>query len=139
MTGKSVAATILIVAVVGAVLLATTVTSSGLGDRAEAVLDDPASFTGERVTVRGELSSYYPRAFTLGGGWLNGDELLVLVDELDRLPEAIRDRADDIDVRVTGVVGRKDDRIELVPGEQFEPFEDGVPYVRADQVEILEG
>lgn len=137
--GKSVLGLVLVVGVASAAVLATVVASDGLDDRATAVLDDPAAFTGERVTVRGELSSYYPEAFTLGGGWLNGDELLVLVDELKALPQPIRDRANGIEVRVTGVVGRKDDSVELVPGERFEPFEDGVPYIRADRVEILAG
>ena len=126
---------VVVLAIVGVLVIAAA--NDGLGDRAEAVLDEPEEFVGERVEVSGELSSYYAGAFTLGGGWLNGDELLVLVDELDDLPQPIRDRADDVDVRVVGVVGRKDESIELVPGEQFEPFDDGTPYVRASRVELV--
>lgn len=109
----------------------------GLGDRAETIVEEPDAFVGERVEISGELSSYYPDAFTLGGGYLDRDELLVSVEELDELPEVIRDRVDGLDVRVVGVVDRLDERLEIVAGEAVEPFEEGTPYVRAARVEII--
>jgi len=107
-----------------------------VGDRAEAVAEDPDEFLGQRVTVRGEVASFFPGAFTLGDStW--GDELLVVPAEGVELPRVISMRAERPDVEVTGVVRRKDDEVELVGGEEFEPYEgDGI--VRATSIEVLE-
>lgn len=137
--GKTAVVFVVLLTLAAAAVAVAAIADDGLGDRAEAVLEDPQSLVGQRVTVRGELSSYFPNALTLGGGWLNNEELLVVVDDFDQLPEPVRERRDDIDVRVTGVVGIKDDSLELVPGRQFEPFEDGAPFVRAQRIEVLEG
>lgn len=37
-----------------------------LGDRAEAIVDEPERFVGERVTISGEVEKFYPDGFTLG-------------------------------------------------------------------------
>ncbi len=137
-TRKLIVGVVLLVAVVAVGVTLTGILDDGLGDRAESILEEPEEFVGERVEVEGELSSFYPGAFTLGGGFLNDDELLILVERDRPLPQALQDRRDDVRVRVTGVVGRKSEAVELVPGERFEPFDDDAPYVRADRVEVIE-
>ena len=98
--------------------------------------DAPEERIGEQVTLTGEVASFYPGAFTLGDSTF-GDELLVVPGRGTALPPVIRRRAGTPQVEVTGTVLRKGEGVELVPGEQFEPF-DGQPYVRADRVTVLE-
>ncbi len=107
----------------------------GLGGRAEAIAEEPEEFFGQRVTVTGEVESFYPGAFTIGDGTY-GEELLVVPAAGVELPRAIRLRAARPDVRVTGVVERKGENVELVPGEEFEPLE-GAPFVRATSIELV--
>jgi hypothetical protein len=108
-----------------------------LGERAEAIAEDPEEFFGQRVTVTGEVESFYPGAFTLGDGTY-GEELLVVPAEGVALPRVIRLRSARPDVRVTGTVERKGENVELVPGEAFEPLE-GAPFVRATRIELVQG
>lgn len=134
---KTIAIIAALAAVAVVVVVAVIFADDGLDDRAEAVLEEPEEFYGERVEVEGNLSSFYDGAFTLGGGLFNQDELLVVHDGVDDLPAPVRNRRDDAEVRVVGVVERNRQGLELIPGERFEPFEDG-PYVRAQQVSLEE-
>jgi hypothetical protein len=134
---KALAALVGVLVVAGIAWLAVELaTDEDVGERAEAIAEDPEEFLGQRVTVTGEVDSFFPGAFTLGDStW--GDELLVVPAEGVELPRVIRLRAATPEVRVTGVVRRKDDEVELVGGEEFEPYEgDGI--VRAERIEVLD-
>ena len=106
-----------------------------VGDRAEAIAEEPEEFLGQRVTVTGEVESFFPGAFTLGDStW--GEELLIVPAEGVELPRVIRMRAARPDVEVTGIVRRKGDEVELIPGEEFEPYE-GEGMIRATRIKLL--
>lgn len=107
-----------------------------IGSQAEAILEEPGDFVGDQVTVRGEVESFFPGAFTIGDStW--GEEMLIVARGRVAIPETIESRAGRPDVRVTGVVRMKDDSTEILGGEQFEPFE-GEPYIDAARIEIVE-
>jgi hypothetical protein len=106
------------------------------GDRAEAIAEDPGEFLGQRVTVTGEVESFFPGAFTLGDStW--GEELLVVPAEGVELPRVIRMREARPDVEVRGEVQRAGEGIELVGGEEFDPYE-GEGVIRATRIEVVE-
>ena len=123
-----------LVAVVG-IGIALLADDEDLGPQAEQVVDDPNELIGEQVTLTGQVESFFPGAFTLGDSTF-GDEVLVVPGPGAELPEVIRLRAGTPRVEVAGTVLRKGEGVELVPGEQFEPF-DGQPYVRADRISVL--
>ncbi len=117
---------------VGLVVYELTV-AEDLGDRAEAVVDDPEPFLGERVTIAGEVEKFYPDGFTLGETtW--GDELLVVPAEGTSVPRVITLREARPRVEITGTVYRNEGA-EALPGPLFEVFE-GKPYVRASRIEV---
>lgn len=109
--------------------------SEDLGDRAEAIVDDPDRFVGEQVTIAGEVEKFYPGAFTLGETtW--GDELLIVPEGEASLPRVITQRAGRPRVEIAGTVYRSEG-IYRVPGARFEAFR-GKPYVRASGIEIVQ-
>ena len=108
-----------------------------VGPQAERVVDDPAELMGEQVTVTGQVESFFPGAFTLGDSTF-GEEVLVVPGQGVELPPVIRLRAGTPRVEIAGTVLRKEEGVELIPGEQFEPF-DNQPYVRAERIDLLDG
>lgn len=109
--------------------------SEDLGDRAEAIVDDPGRFVGEQVTIAGEVEKFYPGAFTIGETtW--GDELLIVPASDASLPRVITQRAGRPRVEIAGTVYRSEG-IYRVPGRRFEAFR-GKPYVRASGIEIVD-
>jgi hypothetical protein len=121
--------------VAGGWLIVGAASDEELGERAEAIAEEPEESFGRSVTVTGEVESFYPGAFTIGDGSY-GEELLVVPAGGVELPRVIRLRAARPEVRVTGTVERKDEDVELVPGGAFEPLE-GAPFVRATRIELL--
>lgn len=106
-----------------------------VGSTAEAILEEPERFAGKRVTVTGEVESFFPRAFTLGDStW--GDELLIFAPARVSIPRPIRRREARPRVRISGTVRINDDRLDLVPGA--DPF-DGEPYVEATRIAVVPG
>lgn len=104
-----------------------------LGDRAEAIVDDPERFVGERVTISGEVEKFYPDAFTLGETtW--GDELLIVPGDGTRVPRVIMLRAAQPRVEITGTV-RRNDGADALPRPLFEAFA-RKPYVRASRIDV---
>ena len=104
-----------------------------LGDRAEAILDEPERFVGERVTIAGEVEKFYPDAFTLGETtW--GDELLIVPADGTSVPRVITRREARPHVQITGTVHRNQGGVAL-PGPRLEPFA-GKPYVRATSIDV---
>lgn len=109
--------------------------SEDLGDRAEAIVDDPDRFVGEQVTIAGEVEKFYPGAFTIGETtW--GDELLIVPAADASLPDVITRRAGRPHVEIAGTVHRSEG-IYRVPGPRFEAFR-GKPYVQASGIEITD-
>jgi len=130
------AAALLTLLLLGGVVIYQLVDDEDLGERAEEIAEEPEELLGERVTITGQVESFFPGAFTLGAStW--GEELLVVPAEGVRLPRVIQMRAATPDVSVTGVVERKGDQVELVGGEEFEPYE-GEGIVRASDIQVLE-
>lgn len=106
-----------------------------IGSRAEAILEDPDEFVGDTTTVTGTVESFFPGAFTLGDStW--GEEMLIATEGAE-VPPVISQREGRPRVRVTGVIRIKDDSLELVGGEEGEPFE-GDPYLRATRIDVVE-
>lgn len=106
-----------------------------LGDRAEAIVEDPDRFIGEQVTIAGEVEKFYPEAFTLGETtW--GDELLIVPEGDASVPRVIARRAARPRVEIVGTVHRSEG-IHRVPGPRFEAFR-GKPYVQASGIEIVD-
>ncbi len=109
--------------------------SEDLGDRAEAIVDDPDRFVGEQVTIAGEVEKFYPGAFTIGETtW--GDDLLIVPASDASLPRAITQRAGRPRVEIAGTVYRSEG-IYRVPGPRFDAFR-GKPYVQASGIEITD-
>lgn len=133
---KAMLALVGLVGLVGAgVLIYEFANSEDLGDRAEAIVDDPDRFVGEQVTIAGEVEKFYPGAFTLGEAtW--GDELLIVPAGDTSVPRVITQRAPHPHVEISGTVYRSEG-IYRVPGPRFEAFR-GEPYVRASRIEITE-
>ncbi len=106
-----------------------------LADGAEAIVDEPDRFVGERVTISGEVEKFYPDAFTLGETtW--GDELLIVPADRTRVPRVITLRAAQPRVEITGTV-RRNDGADALPGTLAEAFQ-GKPYVRASRIELTD-
>lgn len=61
--------------------------------------------------------------------------MLIVPRRVALLPDVIRLRQGRPRVRVTGTVAIKDDSVELVGGEQYEPFE-GKPYIEAEEIAV---
>lgn len=109
--------------------------SEDLGDRAEAIVDEPDRFVGEQVTIAGEVEKFYPGAFTIGETtW--GDELLIVPVSDTSLPRVITQRAARPRVEIAGTVYRNEGT-HRVPGPRFEAFR-GKPYVRASGIEVVD-
>lgn len=109
--------------------------SEDLGDRAEAIVDDPDGFIGEQVRIAGEVEKFYPGAFTIGETtW--GDALLIVPASDASLPRVITQRAAHPRVEISGTVYRSEG-IHRVPGPRFEAFR-GKPYVQASGIEIVD-
>ena len=125
---------LLALVVIGAGLVVYELTAGeDLGDRAEAIIDDPERFLGERVTIAGEVEKFYPQGFTLGETtW--GDELLIVPAEQTSVPRVITRRSARPRVDVTGTVHRNEGA-EALPGPLLEVF-GGKPYVRASRIEV---
>jgi len=106
-----------------------------IGNRAEAILEDPEEFVGDTTTVTGTVESFFPEAFTVGDStW--GEEMLVATEGAE-VPPVISRREGRPRVRVTGTIRIKDDSLELVGGEAGEPFE-GEPYLQATRIDVVE-
>ena len=104
-----------------------------LGERAEAIVDDPERFVGERVTIAGEVEKFYPDAFTLGETtW--GDELLIVPAGRTSVPRVITRRDARPHVQITGTVHRSQGG-DALAGARLEAFA-GKPYVRATRIEV---
>lgn len=109
--------------------------SEDLGDRAEAIVDDPARFVGEQVTIAGEVEKFYPGAFTIGETTWR-DELLIVPASEASLPRVITQRARRPRVEIAGTVYRSEG-VHRVPGPRLEAFR-GKPYVQASHIEIAD-
>lgn len=131
-----IALVVALVAVVGVALVVYEFAhTDDLGDRAEAIVDDPERFVGERVTISGEVERFYPDAFTLGETtW--GDELLIVPADRTRVPRVITLRAARPRVEITGTVHRNDGA-DALPRPLVEPFA-GKPYVRASRIDVID-
>lgn len=109
--------------------------SEDLGDRAEAIVDDPDRFVGEQVTIAGEVEKFYPGAFTIGETTWD-DELLIVPASDASLPRVITQHAGHPRVEIAGTVYRSEG-IYRVPGPRFEAFR-GKPYVQASGIETVD-
>jgi hypothetical protein len=98
------------------------------------VADEPEDYLGQTVTISGEVEERWARAFTIGGGAL-GEEVLVLPKAGVTVPPVTTDdRADDV-LQVTGTVRVVDDDNRAALGDEFDAW-DGEPAIIATSVKM---
>jgi hypothetical protein len=109
--------------------------NSGLGDRAEAIVDHPERFVGERVTIAGRVATFYRDAFTIGEGTTGAMLLIVPRDGTD-IPRVLARHTGHPQVEIVGTVHR-DEGATALHAPRLKAFA-GRPYVRASRIALAD-